>query len=329
VLGDDWSCLVALLNKGFDVLDDDDDWGCARACCPIATLGKNDSMFGHKSQRTYDCQMKLAGCIMFAVSVSAYPWLRPESSQPLSQDPKSYKFEPPSNTAIRGPCTGLNTLSNHGFLDREGGKNTMWRISNAMAIGFGIGDSVGLFQTFGSLTRGVTKLDGLNGVVLNSLSDLTESHGRLEHDASITRIDNALGGKEGPNGPPAVKALIEQTLAFSSDGVYLTVEELARAQALRMKQTLENNPLKEKALTDRDLGSLYRGKALITQFAGRRSNEWKMRVDWLRTWLIEERLPWELGWTPEKTNLIDHFALTKRYEKLIQAELKKIYHSKE
>jgi hypothetical protein len=46
-----------------------------------------------------------------------------------------------------------------------------------------------------------------------------------------------------------------------------------------MKQTLENNPLKEKALTDRDLGSLYRGKALITQFAGRRSNEWKMRVD--------------------------------------------------
>lgn len=85
-----------------------------------------------------------------------------------------------SRMAARGPCPGLNTLSNHGYLPRNGREITLQLLKDAMLDGFNIANS-DAEMLFPQALR--TSPDYPNTDTFN-LDDLGR-HDILEHDISL------------------------------------------------------------------------------------------------------------------------------------------------
>jgi hypothetical protein len=102
-------------------------------------------------------------------------------------EPEFYRAPGPNDS--RGPCPALNTLANHGFLNRDGQNLRRADIITAIQDGFGIAESgiaTGLLNYF-------TVCEYVNngrscGDVATNLTLLAEPHA-LEHDHSFSRQD--------------------------------------------------------------------------------------------------------------------------------------------
>lgn len=80
----------------------------------------------------------------------------------------------------RGPCPGLNTLANHGYLPRNGKAITLSILEDGMLDGFNIENSDAVLLFFQAI-RTSPKYPGTNSF---DLADLGR-HGILEHDISL------------------------------------------------------------------------------------------------------------------------------------------------
>lgn len=81
----------------------------------------------------------------------------------------------------RGPCPGLNTLANHGYLPRDGRLITLEKLGDAMLEGFNVnrGDAVILFsQAVRTNPRYPFSRDSFD-------LDTLGTEGVLEHDISL------------------------------------------------------------------------------------------------------------------------------------------------
>jgi len=116
----------------------------------------------------------------------------------------SHPFMPPGPTDVRGPCPGLNTLANHGYIPRNGIATVGQMIDGTQAL-FNMGaDLAALLSVGGAVDGGdimSTKMSiggadnrvGLGDGALNAFfgtpSGIT-GHGKFnEGDASATRYD--------------------------------------------------------------------------------------------------------------------------------------------
>ncbi|KAJ3320140.1 hypothetical protein HDU76_000361 [Blyttiomyces sp. JEL0837] len=129
--------------------------------------------------------------------------------------------------------------------------------------------------------------------------DLVEldKHGVIEHDSSLCRSDYNIGDNVHLN-----TTLLNQLKSFSTDGVYLTLKELAAFRKAREADSLARNVdangkstytfgLKEQFIA-------YGESSLL--FLAMRVNDTDdapMRLDWIEYLFINERFPFELGWT--------------------------------
>ncbi|KAJ7141976.1 Cloroperoxidase [Mycena filopes] len=91
----------------------------------------------------------------------------------------------PKATDLRSPCPGLNTLANHGYLPRDGRDISIPMMLSAAIEAFNVApDAILQAAKFGLLSGDApTTLD------LDALS----LHNLIEHDASLSRGDFALG----------------------------------------------------------------------------------------------------------------------------------------
>lgn len=80
----------------------------------------------------------------------------------------------------RGPCPGLNTLANHGYLPRDGKGITLSILEDAMLDGFNIANSDAVIL-FLQAIRTSPDYPGTNSFDLDNLG----RHGILEHDISL------------------------------------------------------------------------------------------------------------------------------------------------
>lgn len=92
----------------------------------------------------------------------------------------------PEEDADRAPCPALNTLANHGYLNRNGRNITTNELSLALREIFGLGDSA-----IGFLVKAANVRNVWGNIDLNSL----RVHNYIEHDASLVHKDTI----EGPN----------------------------------------------------------------------------------------------------------------------------------
>jgi len=163
------------------------------------------------------------GFILLAISQSAlaFPELHPRASSGgvmivpppnlsnqtgLKQIPDAdHPFRAPGPNDQRGPCPGLNTLANHGYIPRNGvasfeqiivaareGFNMEYELAAALAA-FGIlsrGNAYLDLLSIGGPTKFVPPLPGkIDGPVTGGIA----THGRFEGDVSMTRQDAVIG----------------------------------------------------------------------------------------------------------------------------------------
>ncbi|KAJ7167715.1 Peroxidase, family 2-domain-containing protein [Mycena filopes] len=231
----------------------------------------------------------------------------------------------PGPNDIRGPCPGLNTLSNHGFLPRDGRNIRAIDIITAMDANLGVKADFGFLQTIVAGFRGAFVFLPDFSVGLESFDALTNSHNSIEHDASFTRNDaffDIVASGVDPNfidndalptvhNPVLNVTQIEFLLGFSKDGQKLTIDDIADARHERLRQTVALNPTAtiEKKQTD----AMWREGALISLVVG--DADGAVRVDWLREWFVTQRLPTALGWQKRSPSagLIENIKLTNTY----------------
>ncbi|TIB72477.1 hypothetical protein E3Q23_01325 [Wallemia mellicola] len=114
-----------------------------------------------------------------------------------------HEYRPPTEGQTRGPCPGLNILSNHGYFDRSGNTNLIESIdalTNVLGMGTDtalalvaysiaiIGDPIALTWSIGASPGKEVLLPG----VLSPPGGIDQSHNSYESDASITRSDSYL-----------------------------------------------------------------------------------------------------------------------------------------
>ncbi|KAF7358739.1 hypothetical protein MSAN_01212900 [Mycena sanguinolenta] len=207
-------------------------------------------------------------------------------------------LESPTATDVRSPCPGLNTLANHGYLPRSGKNLSIPMMLQAALDGFNVGsDSIIQAAKFGLLSGDApTTLD----------LDALRLHNLIEHDASISRQDFALGDNLHFN------ETIFSTLANANPGVdYYNATSAAQVQHDRLAISLATNPnitntpkefllrTRESALYLSIMGNPVTGGgaegvrhylASISMLTGDFNNRF------VQIFFREERMPIEEGW---------------------------------
>ncbi|KAF9060232.1 Peroxidase, family 2-domain-containing protein [Rhodocollybia butyracea] len=198
-----------------------------------------------------------------------------------SIDWSAHQWQAPLPTDSRGPCPGLNTLANHGFLPRNGSNITIPIVLAAIKAGFNH-EPTSLMRTAGKL--GLLTTDNPDHFALEELA----LHGTIEHDASFSRSDLAIGDNIHFN------ATVFATLKNSNPGVdYYNITSAAQVMVQRLAEDSLINPnltntIKEFSARVGESG-LYLGVIgnITTGVAPKK---------FVQIFFEQERLPLEEGW---------------------------------
>ncbi|THU92580.1 Cloroperoxidase [Dendrothele bispora CBS 962.96] len=152
------------------------------------------------------------------------------SGGPAEIDLNEHQWMAPGPNDFRGPCPGLNTLANHGFLPRDGKNLSMSVILDAALNGYHMQPASPLV--------GAVKISTLaaDDPFSFTLEDI-RLHGNIEHDASLSREDFALGNNFRFN------ETIFSTLANSNPGSdFYNTNSAGEVQRLRLADSEAKNP---------------------------------------------------------------------------------------
>lgn len=231
----------------------------------------------------------LALCVLFTFAVVAHGAVVGE-------------WFPAKSGQSRGPCPGLNTLANHGYLNRSGRNIKPQDVLDAGEKAYGIVPKLLNVAVKQAVSLGLFENGGLN------LANLANTHGKIEHDVSLTRQDKDLGS----NSKKDMK-LIEGLLATSSKK-YLTKYDIAKWRNKRYADSKKRNPDVEWDLTTGGKAIVVAGleATLIELIFGRSTGNLlervalprRIRKDWLRSFLVHERIPVHMGWKKQKIGFL-------------------------
>ncbi|PSN70441.1 Cloroperoxidase, partial [Corynespora cassiicola Philippines] len=139
-------------------------------------------------------------------------------------------WHPPVAGDVRSPCPALNTLANHGILPRDGKNYTLDKL--VPAFGKALNVSV---ETITTVALAGFRA-GSDGKSFN-LDDL-KKHGIIEHDASLSRKDVALGGQNQDFSPE----IFNEFLSYFGNQTEITIQSAAHARWNRVKTEHDRNP---------------------------------------------------------------------------------------
>ena len=224
-----------------------------------------DIIFGYKVTRN-QLQNMLTFTLMSAIA--AWPMALLQNGLNGLND-----WQAPLATDDRGPCTGFNTLANHGYINRDGRNVTDEAIKDAFKNVFGMGDGITnlLMKQLKDLKRPDGNLD------LNAL----RKHNAVEHDASLVHDDDALGPNWVVN-----QTLVEEMISYSADKQFMTPKDVGLFRKHRQQECKRTNSHYEFGPRQQVI-SFMQASTLINVL-GRND---KVPVEYLRTFLGQERLP--------------------------------------
>ncbi|KAF5368728.1 hypothetical protein D9757_010429 [Collybiopsis confluens] len=196
-----------------------------------------------------------------------------------------HKFQAPGSSDSRGPCPGLNTLANHGFLPRNGKNVTAQLILDAINDGFNFRP---INVNVAAAKVAVLTTDDPNFVTLEE----TGLYGSIEHDASLSRQDFHQGDGIHFN------ETIFETLANSNPGVdYYNITSAVAVLTERLNIQQAANPAiinTEKEFIFRARESSFYLATMGNVITGEAPKEF------VNILFREQRLPLEEGWRPSK-----------------------------
>jgi len=154
----------------------------------------------------------------------------PLADSGLKQIPDAdHPFIAPGPNDQRGPCPGMNTLANHGYIPRNG-VGTAEQILEGSMEAFNLGrDLAGFLVSFSTLSRGNSYLGLLSvggesdqvpqlpGNIDDEVPGGLAKHNRFESDVSLTRNNLFLGDNRNFN-PDLYDMLLQYVAKFGDDG---------------------------------------------------------------------------------------------------------------
>ncbi|KAK4442116.1 Chloroperoxidase [Podospora aff. communis PSN243] len=249
---------------------------------------------------------------------------------PTCTPPKG-EYTPPTPSDTRGPCPMLNTLANHGYIPRNGRNiqaseiatslHDMVGVSSFITIPFtypifftqqpppSFSQPTSLWSTIRHYLRHPFALLHRFGMrhpnqhlpssppnntkkttpCLN-LDQLATPH-TIEHDISLTRLDRAQGDCTTPQ-PHLISALLSSS---SDGGNTLSIADLASFRRLRIEQQREENPRAEYGKMQHSFACMEIA-LLLGVFGEGKGKDRRVRVEYVRAFLEDERLPVREGW---------------------------------
>ncbi|KAF2246790.1 Cloroperoxidase [Trematosphaeria pertusa] len=203
------------------------------------------------------------------------------SARPSFEERSIPAWHPPTRGDLRSPCPGLNTLANHGLLPRDGNNLRRAVVVDALKTGYNFDDALanGLFET------GLTTNPEPNATWF-SLEHLN-THGIIEHDASLSRADAYTGNNHAFN--PSIFA---QTSKYWT-GATLTPTTMAYARIARELDSKVFNP--EYAFDASREIQAWGESAIFTAALGN-IQEGTADKNIVEYFFKKERLPVALGW---------------------------------
>ncbi|CAD6886089.1 unnamed protein product [Tilletia caries] len=168
-----------------------------------------------------------------------------------------HEWKAPGPGDIRGPCPGLNVLSNHGYFNRDGTVGLTQAIEVVSQV-YGISPELGgVLSAYavvftGNILDGTWSIGGpfqskeLLGSVTNLLAGEPEginSHNVYEGDASVSRADYyANNGDDYTSQPAFFKQLVDIAGPHKAGEDAYTREVLAKHRTLRFNHSISTNP---------------------------------------------------------------------------------------
>ncbi|KAJ8085029.1 hypothetical protein PM082_003807 [Marasmius tenuissimus] len=195
-------------------------------------------------------------------------------------DWEQHQFQAATETDSRGPCPGLNTLANHGFLPRDGKNITIPMVLKAGREGFNVHRD--LLITAAKAAIMASPLDDQF-----ALADIG-LHGNIEHDASVSRVDRELGDHL------PFDEEVFSVLANSNPGVdYYNTTSAGIVQKIRLEQSQAENP--KLVNTVKEFQIRTRESALYLAVMGNATTGVAPKT-FVNVFFREERLPIAEGW---------------------------------
>ena len=187
-------------------------------------------------------------------------------------DEEENEFRPPRKGDIRGPCPAINTLANHGFINRDGrdvkvsdlaqALQDVYRVSAttlmngpiSSAMHFHLLTEDGNDNTVLTIDQLFQNRDSTEEQTLNPIRDVgTEAQ---EHDSSFFREDSDLIHDE----PPSARLIGK--FFEANDGLSLDVEEVMEYQRMRVKESCDRHA-SDDPQTTRPYAPAHRGGMAI------------------------------------------------------------------
>ena len=198
---------------------------------------------------------------------------------------------------VRAPCPGMNTLANHGYINRDGMGISAQNVIDGFNAAFNMDPSV----TTPGANNAINLCSSITGTTCQTFDlwmlDTTHS---IEHDGSLTRSDRNETWNVNGNNYDFNTTRWGQTLATWGGATHIDIglansARLTRNNIQRQDDTpgwfLENDG---GALTEH--GFFLSTMNDQTVSPGQDPTNPQARVDWIVHWFQQEQLPTDLGW---------------------------------
>ncbi|KAF8485465.1 hypothetical protein JB92DRAFT_2761236 [Gautieria morchelliformis] len=157
---------------------------------------------------------------------------------PVLVNDANHPYVPPGPDDIRGPCPGLNTLANHGYLPHDGVASPK-QIMNGVMTGFNMGADIAAVVVFAAhLADGNLLTDKLSIGGPRDGSRGLNYHGTFEGDVSMTRGDAYFGDNHSFNETLFQKMQDEADPFFNT----FNIRSAATHRFKRIKDGISGNP---------------------------------------------------------------------------------------
>ncbi|PTB65627.1 Cloroperoxidase [Trichoderma citrinoviride] len=209
-------------------------------------------------------------------SITSAQILSPPVFNPL--DPRFNEWQAPGPNDSRGPCPGLNSLANHGFLPHSGRNITAIDILRGTYAGYHVAPDL-------SLAAGVAELIKAYRLAAFDLHELS-NHGFISHDCSLSRGDAST-----PNNNDFNATIWSVPLSVLENYTIVTPQAMGAARSARDLYDIAHNPDQQCGARSIVLGALENG-LLLQSLAG------NPKLEWVRSLFEEQRIPTHLGYEP-------------------------------
>ncbi|KAL6699577.1 Peroxidase, family 2 domain-containing protein [Trichoderma pleuroticola] len=194
-------------------------------------------------------------------------------------DPRFNDWKPAGPDDSRGPCPGLNSLANHGFLPHSGKNITVIDLIRGAYLGLGTSPEI-------SIVVGVAELIKSYRLAAFDLHELS-NHGFIDHDCSLSRADIGDGNNNDFN-----ETIWSVPLEVLMNYTTITPQAIGAARSARDLFDIAHNPNQQCGARSIVIGALENG-LLIQSLGG------DPKLEWVRSIFEQQRIPTNLGFHPK------------------------------